>query len=283
MTASPSPHSHLAPLASASISDGCFFEATDHLAKHFHRRSEGGDLRTDEGMPEMLYYWFRHASSRVPDFRVWDVGCQILEFFDPEFGLYLPDEWGFDARHRILGMNDALRSRDEWDAAIRAAWEWPSRDSVRALACCAARVIGVDAYPAVWGYLESHSEDWWVWHLIAPDIDATRLPAYLELARLTLAAEHHASMRCQDSGGLSDFGLLVWELLHLLQRFPGEGFDVIEYAVRSQDRLLRVIALETLAMRAPRESMPESLRSLLQEMRKEERGDHESRLLDPLL
>lgn len=125
-------------LAARNITDEAFLEATALLASRLGvpleemeagvsvglegsqglaetaPRGEPGDLRSDPEAPALLFNWFRHVPSRVPDLRVWGLSAQIEGFFDPASGRELPEGWGWDCRDRVLALNEALRSRAAW-------------------------------------------------------------------------------------------------------------------------------------------------------------------------
>ncbi|QIM16257.1 hypothetical protein G7067_07205 [Leucobacter insecticola] len=107
------------------MSDTHFFAATRYLSNRFDRRSGDGDLRYDEDAPGNLMDWFRHATARVPAFPVWDLSCQIEDFFDYDLGLYLPAEWAW-SHSDILSMNRELRSHEKWAEAIASALKDPT-------------------------------------------------------------------------------------------------------------------------------------------------------------
>lgn len=235
-------------LAPERVSDELFFEATAQLDERLNRHGEHGDLRCDAAAPKALNVWFRHAAERVPDFRVWDLSCQIAGFFDPCSGLALPQSWPWDTRDRVLALNEALRASGEWRGAVEAALLRPGAESVRAIACCAAEQLGFDPYPALWRYLGEHPSDGFLWHLIGRFVDLRRLPAYLRLAREVL----HAS---DAPGGFGRFdeqpdellGFVGVEVMELLRGFPGHGLDLIEGLLLRGRAIERLRAAEALA------------------------------------
>lgn len=271
-------------LASEAIGDDRFFEATALLSTRFDRRSELGDLRSDAEAPQLLLDWFAHARSRVPDLRVWDLSCQILDYFDPDFGLYLPGEWPWDIRDRVLGLCARLRARSEWTPVFEQALRQPHSESVRALACCAAERLGVDPYPALWAYLCDHADEGFVWFLLGSFVDEQRLPAYLGLARATLLHEECAS----HDGGFErrarreSLWHVWWEVLRLVQRFPGEGVELLEAALRSNDTGIRIHAIDLL-LTWPGERVPPDTITLARELALEEEHPAVQQWFDRLL
>lgn len=236
-------------LASETIGDDRFFEATALLSTRFDRCSGLGDLRSDAEAPQLLIDWFAHARSRVPDLRVWDLSCQILDYFDPDFGLYLPGKWSWDIRDRVLGLCVRLRARPEWTPVFEHALRQPDAGSVRALACCAAERLGIDPFPALWAYLCEHANEGFVWFLIGPFVDERRLPAYLGLARATLLREgcwSHDDRSFERGAHREALWHVWWEVLRLVQQFPGEGVDLLEAALRLSDTGIRIHAIDLL-------------------------------------
>lgn len=254
-------------LAARRLSDERFFEATALLATRFDRSSPLGDLRSDPESPAVFFAWFAHARSRAPDMRVWDLSCAVNKFFDPESGLYLPHEWPWDARDRLLSLNELLRALPGWRLAFERALTAPDERSVRALACCGAELCGVDPYPVVWAYLSEHVEDGFVWHLVAPSIDEARLPAYLALARKALLRNEMCIPSPQRKEALWNVWCQVLELLH---RFPGEGLDLVEAALRSRDTGLRIHAIDLLSMSWHAVELPLDTRNLILECARSE-------------
>ncbi len=269
-------------LACESIDDERFFEATALLATRFDRRSEFGDLRSDPEAPQLLFDWFVHAEQRVPDPRVWDLSCQILDYFDPDFGLYLPHEWPWDTRDRLLRLADRLRARVEWVPVFERAVLRPEPATVRAIACCAAERLGVDPYSALWAYLCEHVDDGFAWYLLSRSIDERRLPAYLALARKTLLSDRDALVESSSlpaaspdsvprSSKREDARWYVWrEVLRLLERFPGEGLGLVEAALRSHDAGLRIQAVDLLGFHWGEYRLPLDTITLARELAAEE-------------
>lgn len=271
-------------LAEKTLSDERFFQATALLATRFDRHSEFGDLRSDDAAPQLLMNWFAHARLRVPDMRVWDLTCQINHYFDPDFGLYLPHDWPWDVRDSSLWLSEHLRDRPEWVPVFERTLMLPDSDSVRALACCAAEQLGVDPYPMLWAYLSEHVDEGCIWHLIKPMIHEGRLAAYLGLARMTLLGERdrecELSGRTQRREGL----WFVWrQVLELLQKYPGEGIDLIERALRSQDSGLRGHAVDVLSMHWGGRGIPTDTLNLVSELALTEVDVMVQRRLDWLL
>lgn len=249
-------------LALPRISDERFFEATALLATRFDRSGTLGDLRSDPEAPAVLLAWFAHARSRAPDLRVWDLSCAVNQFFDPEFGLYLPHDWPWDARDRLLALSAGLRALPEWRPAFERALAAPDARSVRALACCAAELCGADPYPIVWAYLTEHVEDGLAWHLAGPMVHEERLPAYLSLARKALLRKE----LCMPSPQRKEALWHVWhQVLETLRRFPGEGIDLVEAALRSRDTGLRMHSIDLLSIAWHAVELPLDTRNLIAE------------------
>ncbi len=249
-------------LAAPSISDEHFYEATALLATRFDRRSELGDLRADNEAPGVLFAWFEHAASRAPDMRVWDMTCRVNDYFDPEFGLYLPHDWPWNTRETLLSSSARLRSLPEWRPAFERALRGPDEHSIRAVACCGGEVIGVEPFAAVWAYLSEHVEDGFIWYLIDPYIDDRRLPSLLALARMALLRDE----LCMPSPQRKESLWYVWrQVLTLLQRFPGEGIDLVEAALRSRDSGLRLHAIDLLSVYWHDAELPLDTRNLIVE------------------
>ena len=167
-----------AVLAADAITHEQFFDATAELAARFDKRSPTGDIRGDDGAPQILYDWFCHADGRVPDFRVWRLSRTIEDFFDPFSGHYLPPG---RSGSRILSLNGSLRADPRWEDAVRAACENPGPESLEALSCCAAKPFGLDPRPKLWEYLLAHPDEPDAWDAVWFRIDADRLPDYLDL------------------------------------------------------------------------------------------------------
>lgn len=234
-------------LAGRVISDEQFFGATALLSTRFDQYSDSGDLRSDREAPQLLFDWFGHAQMRVPELRVWDLTCQVHRFFDTDSGLYLPHSWPWDTRDRVLEQCDSLRDRAEWQPVFERALTEPNAETIRALVCCAAQRLGVDPYPLLWAYLSEHVDRGDNWHLIAASIDAARLPAYLELARMTLLRDNAPPLGVKPLPREELWD--VWrQVLRLLHEFPGEGVDLVERALISHDSGLRILAVELLAL-----------------------------------
>ena len=249
-------------LAPPQISDERFFEATALLATRFDRSSTLGDLRSDGEAPAVLLAWFAHARSRAPDLRVWDLSCAVNQFFDPEFGLYLPHDWPWDARDRLLALSAGLRALPEWRPEFERALAAPDERSVRALACCGARLCGVDPYPIVWAYLTEHVEDGLAWRLTGPMVNEERLSAYLSLARKALLRKELCMPSLQRKEALWH----VWhQVIETLRRFPGEGIDLVEAALRSRDTGLRMHSIDLLSIAWHTVELPLDTRNLIAE------------------
>lgn len=262
-------------LASPSLSDDRFFEATALLSTRFDRRSEFGDLRSDREAPQVLFDWFAHANSRIPDLRVWRTLCQVDDFFDPITGLYLPSEWQWDTRDRLLGLSEALRMNSQWVPVFERALVSPAPLSIEALACCGADLIGVDPYPCLMTYLTEHVDSGVSWHLINPYITASRLAAYLALARRTLLrSQIVSSVRVSSVRGQPPRERHLWhvwhEVLELLREFPGDGIDLIEAALRSDDLGVQLDAIEVLSFYWPDDLVPPDTVNLVRELAIEE-------------
>ncbi len=129
-------------LAADTIDDECFFAATALLDTRFERHSSQGDLRDDAEAPQLLFDWFRHAGSRVPDFRVWQFSCRVERFLDPASEHSLPVRWGWDARDRLLALDAGLRARPEWTGAFLRAADDVDEAVRRWLDCLLAEVMG---------------------------------------------------------------------------------------------------------------------------------------------
>ena len=257
-------------LARPRVSHEQFFEATALLATRFDRSSSLGDLRSDGEAPAVLFAWFAHARSRAPDLRVWDLSCAVNQFFDPGFGLYLPHEWPWDTRDRVLAMSAGLRALPEWRPAFERALAAPDERSVRALACCGAELCGADPYPIVWAYLTEHVEDGLAWHLTGPMIDERRLSAFLTLARKALLRKE----LCMPSPQRKEALWHVWrQVLEALRRFPGEGIDLVEAALRSRDTGLRMHAIDLLSVAWHAVDLPLDTRNLIAECEANETED----------
>lgn len=269
-------------LSGKVMSDEQFFGATALLSTRLDRHSHRGDLRSDDEAPKVLFDWFAHANLRVPDLRIWDLGCQIHEYFDPDSGLYLPRHWPWDARDRLLESSDRLRSRPEWVPVFERELMAPSASSIRALVCCAAQRLGVDPFPVLWRYLSEHVDSGQNWHLIAGSIDASRLPEYLSLARMTLLQDlsREPSTPLRHPEELWD---VWWQVLRLLHNFPGEGLDLIECALRSHDSGLRILAVELLAIHWQGKHIPVDTQNLIRERAGCETDDTARRGFDLLL
>lgn len=270
-------------LALEAVDDDSFYEATELLSTRFNRRSEYGDLRSDAEAPQLLFDWFAHAYSRVPDFRVWDLSCQINHYFDPEFGLYLPRDWPWDTRDRLLSLNDELRSRPEWTRVFERALMVPESSSIRAIACCGAELCGVDPYPAIWSYLCEHVEDGFAWCLIAASIDEHRLPGYLAIARLTLLSGPVHPRELWSAGGHDAHWQVWWEVLRLLEEFPGEGIDLIEAGMQSQDAAIRGQALHAADRHSCCGALPHDTFNLARQLAVDETNNGLRRLFEQLL
>lgn len=275
-------------LVAESIEDQRFFAANEALSKLFDRKSRDGDIRDDSRAPGLLFDWFRHAADRVPDFRVWDVTCQVNDFFDPLLGVSLP--WAStDARH-ILDINRSLRDDARWRDAFASALARPTPESVRSLACCGEQVLGVDPFPGVWRYLRTHVDQGFAWYLVSWDIDASRLPGYLALARVALAAIGRGCDDCSApccERAVEQRNRVMFEVLDLLLGYPGEGLEIIEDAIADDDPRNRVQALAVLA-RWNREDVPEDTRARLRVKGEREQDESLRRLyapwsVDPLL
>lgn len=251
-------------LSGSALSDEQFFGATALLSTRFDRCGERGDLRADSEAPGLLYDWFGHASPRVPDLRVWDLNCQIHEYFDPGSGWYLPHHWQWDVRDRVLESSERLRSRGEWQPVFERALLAPTVESIRGLVCCAAQRLGVDPYPVLWRYLSEHVDSGDNWRLIAGAIDARRLQDYLSLARMTLL---RGTLQPSLGGPVQREELweVWWQVLRVLHRFPGEGVDLVERALRSHDSGLRILAVELLAIHWRGSQIPVDTLNLIQE------------------
>ena len=257
-------------LARHRVSDEQFFEATALLATRFDRSSSLGDLRSDGEAPAVLFAWFAHARSRAPDLRVWDLSCAVNQFFDPGFGLYLPHEWPWDTRDRVLAMSAGLRALPEWRPAFERALAAPDERSVRALACCGAELCGADPYPIVWAFLTEHVEDGLAWSHIGPMVDEGRLSAFLTLARKALLRKE----LCMPSPQRKEALWHVWrQVLETLRRFPGEGIDLVEAALRSRDTGLRMQAIDLLSVAWHAVELPLDTRNLIAECEANETED----------
>lgn len=264
-------------LAGRDVSDEQFFGATALLSTRLDPGSSHGDLRADAAAPKLLFDWYAHSDARVPDLRVFDLNCQLHQFFEADSGLCLPLGWPWDTRDRLLELSERLRVRDEWEPVFARAIEQPTPETIRGLACCAAERYGADPYSLMWAHLTEHVDSVENWQLIAPAIDALRLPEYLELARLTLLGEEPLAgvLTCPDTQGnkLSrrDEHWSVWQaVLRVLHQFPGEGLDLVERALRSQDAGLRIVAIELLALHWRGRSIPYDTLNLLAEQSKHE-------------
>lgn len=269
-------------LSGKVLSDEQFFGATALLSTRFDQHGTRGDLRSDQEAPGMLHDWFSHAKLRVPDLRVWDLNCQIHEYFNPEAGVYLPHEWAWNARDRLLESSEQLRARPEWLPMFERELIAPNAASIRALVCCAAQRLGVDSYPVLWRYLSEHVDSGYNWHLIAGSIDCDRLPDYLELARMTLLRDgtHESAGRARHREELWD----VWgQVLRLLHNYPGEGVDLIERALRSYDSGLRILAVELLAIHWQGRNIPLDTLNLIRERAESECDETARRGFDLLL
>lgn len=274
-------------LAGPAMSDDQFFGATALLSTRFDRCGERGDLRSDIEAPRLLFDWFKHARLRVPDLRVWDLNCQVHEYFDPEAGLYLPQHWQWDARDRLLESSELLSRRPEWQPVFERALMTPSAESIRALVCCAARRLGVDPYPMLWRYLSEHVDTGYNWHLIAGSIDRHRLPDYLALARMTLLRNErdreHSHLPSPRSIHLEELWDVWRQVLRLLHEFPGEGVDLVERALWSGDAGLRILAIELLAIHWQGRHIPLDTLNLIRERAACETDDAARRGFDLLL
>lgn len=257
-------------LAGSDMSDEQFFGATALLSTRCEGSGDRGDLRSDDEAPQLLFDWFRHALLRVPDLRVWDLNCQIQEYFTPASGHYLPQHWPWDTRDRVLALCDQLQSLPDWVPVFERELMAPSEASIRALVHGGAQLLGVDPYPMLWRYLSEHVDRGENWRLIAGAVDRDRLPEYLELARLTLG---DASSPVLPSPGRPREQLWdVWrQVLALLRVFPGEGVDLVERALRSHDSGLRILAVEVLAIHWQGRHIPVDTWNFIREL-----GDRET-------
>ena len=170
-------------LAAASLTDEEFWEATAYLSTRFDRRSNDFDIRSDDGAPKILFAWMRHARLRVPDFRLWGVGCSIEVFFSTEMWLLLPDGW---CRFHILQENESLRSDPAWGPAFLAAFAKLNSVPNGALSCCAADRFGLDPYPLLWRYLLRHLDSFEAWTAVCFRVDEARMPAFANLIEAEL-------------------------------------------------------------------------------------------------
>lgn len=231
-------------LAAATVSDDAFAAATALLATRIDPRASQGDIRDDPEAPQVLEQWCDHASVRVPDLSVWQMSCQIHQFFDPERGRVLPAHWPWDTRERILGRIAQLQSRAEWCEPLREALARPSSSFLDAIACCAASRLGRQAWPVLWQYLTEHVDDGHAWGAASATLTGPWLPDYLDLARRVLTTDDTASAR---GIGRSLLRVHVWrEVLGTLARHPGHGIDLIEHALQLPDTELRLLAAELL-------------------------------------
>lgn len=252
-TSSPEPWA--GTLAASELSDERFYEATDQLSRRFDRRSPDGDPRTDDSAPGVLHDWFRHAEQRVPDFRVWRLGCRIMDYFDPEFGLYLPWDWPASTREAVLEKNRALRARPPWEAAVRSAMEAPDARSIEALSCCAAKHFGIDPYPMLRSRLTKLPDDPEAWFGILANLNDERLEEFLahvraDLVPLVLALDPQPE---PDDPAFDEHdekrwpAVALWALLRTIERsFPGRGLPALECALQSRDWGLQLLALDML-------------------------------------
>lgn len=260
-------------LSGPEVPDAHFYEVTALLATRFDPCGPYADLRYDREAPGLLFDWFDHAAARVPDLRVWDLTCQVNGFFAPESGLTLPTHWPWDARERLLDRSHLLRSRPEWVAVFEQALRAPDPSNVRALACCAAQMIGRDPFPATWGYLREHVDDGMAWCLVEPDIDEQRLPDYLALARAVLmpdAAADAGVRRSTMKPSSRDPHAEVWhEVLCLLERFLGAGLELIERGLRSDDLHVRYHAADVIGDWPP-DRVPLDTMNLIRELARSE-------------
>lgn len=288
-------------LAGREVSDEQFFGATALLSTRLEMGGSRGDLRTDAAAPMLLFDWFAHADARVPDLRVFDLNCQLRKFFEVDSGLCLPRAWPWDTRDRVLELSDRLSARAEWASVFARAIERPTPETIRALMCCAAERYGADPYMLMWAHLSEHVDNVDNWQLIAPAIDALRLPEYLELARLTLVGEEFLPEEGRAGHGRAEHGRAeggravaalgqreelwdVWQaVLRVLHQYPGEGLDLVERALRSQDAGLRIVAIELLALHWRGRSIPYDTLNLVAEQSKHETDATASRGFEMLL
>jgi len=98
--------------------------------------------------------------------------------------------------------------------------------------------------------------------LIDPYIDDRRLTSLLALARMALLRDE----LCMPSPQRKESLWYVWrQVLTLLQRFPGEGIDLVEAALRSRDSGLRLHAIDLLSVYWHDAELPLDTRNLIVE------------------
>lgn len=122
-------------LSATKITDDHFFEATEVLSSRLDSGGKPGDLRSDDEAPQILFDWLRHASARVPDFRVWALSSQLDAFLDPCSGIPFPGHWPWHTRDRLVGLNAELRANLAWAPAFEAATDEANEAVRRWLEC----------------------------------------------------------------------------------------------------------------------------------------------------
>lgn len=278
-------------LSSPSISDEEFFEASGYLSTRFDRRSADLDIRRDESAPQILYDWFRHARSRVPDFRVWSFGCLIENFFDIDFGLYLPVGW---SHSHMLSLNESLRTDPKWEDAVRKAYAELDQKPNVALTCCAADRWGLDPDPKIWAYLLTRPDDLEAWCAVSFRIGPERLPEFIGFAEAELVPRVLAVPRGLDFDAGADDDevgerwpiLALWKILRKLEiehDFHGAGMSLLECAVRSCDAGLRGLAVQMLSFPEYWRRITEITIEFLEDARQREHRKYPRENLDRLL
>jgi len=175
--------------------------------------------------------------------------------------------WSRDLRTRLAERCAEIKSQPEWAALAVAGLE--SSDSATFCdAERAARALGIDTFPAHWRRLRSDPAQG-NWYAVMDSVDERSLAEVLEFARSTLPLGELGSG--PNSQALTDFRthMALEFVVSGLDRFPGQGWDLVAVGLRSPVIRSRNMAINTLeawtAASWPAETRPAIERALAEE------------------
>lgn len=242
-------------LSATWIDDPLFHGASEILDGLVDQFALNGSINAySDGLPA-VDAWLRHAAEREPDLGVWSTIDAIRARVVGETGSELPvgqpelPEWGSRNLEAISARCRELLDRPAWVPLIEAklrdsesAWSW--------VVAGAARHHSLDPWDAVWTRIQADPADDHYWHLVTPDVTAERLPTYLATARAAIDPGAIPLATHPDSDGPRFDQMRPRDILknavEVLARFPSEGIDLIELALRARAPFLRIEALRTL-------------------------------------
>lgn len=273
-------------LSADTIDEDLFDGATDILWGLLDGLGPAGDISDYGEAPLALTSWLRHAALRPPNLRTWGCLEEIEKLGSGRWllaGDDLPSEWSQAFLDEIAEQSAALLGCSEWYPVILDALNTPER--VTPVSAGAARRHGIDPFGYMWPLILENPADSHYWGTIGPDITQERLPEYLRVGREVLS--HSLIRRADQEYSIED--ILTWmkpegilqDILRVLERFPGQGIDFVELALKAYTPALRIDALRTLR-RWGRPAIPPDTWNLLADVRASESDEHVLRVFDGL-